>query len=112
MADKLYRCKGCGEIDTIHEISLVPRSVGIRPDGEYLSRGWGDECYWEEETIIGVGCDNDKCEYWHGSWGHPMNRDQQPALLFETAPKLEDIAEVVDPADDTTWTRYRNGEGE
>lgn len=96
----VYRCKGCGATDSIGEISVVPRFVVIRPDGEYLSRGWGDECFWESETVLGYACDNEQCEYWQGNYGTPSREMQVNAhgsfVEFDMARTIEDIADSVE----------------
>ena len=70
---KVYRCKGCGEYYTIVEVSLVPRTVGVRPPTEPI---YGPEydtghdvAYWEDEVVVGYGCLTESCRWWQGNLG-------------------------------------------
>lgn len=93
----LFRCKGCGSYDSIVEISLVPRVMGVRPigDGHYDHDDGRDEAFWEAESVIGYGCDNDAtCEFWQGQYG--LNHSAEKGWWVDDAPSLEAIAEVVE----------------
>lgn len=76
MSEHPYRCAGCGETRSIVEISLVPRVVGVAAeapapvvsDADRLDYG-ADESFYEAETVLGYGCTNVDCDYWHGHFG-------------------------------------------
>lgn len=86
-------CKGCGEVDTIVEISVVPRIVGVsRDDDGSLEYGF-DEAFWEAETDLGYGCINMDCKFWHGTWGIPTLTDEMERPVFENALPLSEVAE-------------------
>jgi len=87
---KVFRCKGCGETNSIVEVSLVPRIVGVSPDGDggldYDSRG-NDEYDWEAETVLQYACSNESCRFWQGQYGIGP---------FDAMDALPGIAEEVD----------------
>lgn len=96
-----FKCKHCGELDSIVEVSVVPRVFrGIEPDGEggidYMNGH--DEAFWEAETNLGFACDNESCDYWQGNYGTPALTDgsdtERP--VFEWAWKLDEIAEIIE----------------
>ena len=97
----VFQCKGCGKTDTIVEISLLPSTQRVQPDQGKGATPFEDvdygafENFYEGAPVLGFGCDTEWCHFWHGSYGYPNDRDQQPVLMFETAPKLEDIAMIV-----------------
>jgi hypothetical protein len=95
MTDERLQCKGCGEINSIVEVSLVPRIFYVEPDGSCLNGP--EEAFWEAETTLGYGCTNDKCEFWHGVLGvdAPSSFGVRP-VIFSKAQQIEDIAEVID----------------
>lgn len=97
---KQFRCKGCGEIDSIVEISLAPRIAWIEPPTEpiYGPEYPGlDKVFWEAETVLGYGCNNEECEFWQGIWGSPAeHRKESSYFKFTRAKDLDEIAEVVD----------------
>jgi len=96
-----FQCKGCGKTNTIVEISLLPSIQVVRPDPAPNHTPFEDldygafENFYEGAPVLGFGCETEWCQFWQGSYGSPVNRDQQPALLFERAPNLADIATIV-----------------
>jgi len=103
LVSSVFQCKGCGETDSIVEVSLLPSIQTVRPDPAPNATPFEDVDYsvsdpvdfWEGAPVLGYACRNERCRFWHGSYGYPNDRDQEPVLMFETAPKLEDIATIV-----------------
>lgn len=92
---QIFKCRGCGEFDSIVEVGLVPRIVAVRPDGdggtEYVDSD--DEAFWEAETNIGYGCTNSDCEFWQGDGGIRSHND---VLSVVMAYELDEIAEAIE----------------
>jgi hypothetical protein len=99
---KQYRCRGCGAIDSIVEVELVPRVHDIRPDetGDGFEYGDMDEAAWEASTTLGYGCSNEACRYWQGQYGESLGHDSEDREMFEHAPGFtegpDEIAEVIE----------------
>ena len=99
----IYRCKGCGELDTIEEVNLQPRTMSVRPavraPGAFDYTGLEHDFY-ESDITLGFGCSNDVCEFWQGNYGHDEGPDiagYDPALIYvRKALALDEIAEEVD----------------
>lgn len=71
----LLQCSKCKSTDLV-EVSLVPRIMRKDPETGELDDAF-DEAYWEAETIIGYGCENSRCENWHGNFGIRYDQDTQ-----------------------------------
>jgi hypothetical protein len=74
-----YTCAACGTPGAVVEVSLVPRVVGVAPvapdaPAEVDYTGF-DEAFWDAETVLGYGCANADCEYWHGGYGIVRGED-------------------------------------
>jgi len=88
---KMLRCKGCGEINSIAEISLVPRRFYVEPDGSAMNGP--DEAFWEAETVLGYACSNYECKFFDGDYGVGSAADGH-AIRF--AEDFETVAELID----------------
>lgn len=101
-----YRCKGCGEIDTIVEISVVPRIFSTTPNenGEPEPSFDGpDEAFWESEHAIGYGCNSGlaTCPFDQANYPGPADhfideKDGLEYVRFRTAPGIDEVAEVIE----------------
>lgn len=92
----MFRCKGCGETETIVEVEVVPRKHAIVATGPDLDFEYGseDDAFWEASITLGYACDNDECRYWQGDTSH-AERWIDGAPLIKAGYKLEDIAVAV-----------------
>lgn len=94
-----FRCKGCGEIDSIVVVSVVPREFGVVAvaKGEWEQSEVTDNAFWEAEATVGYGCHNVECPHWQGHLGVEGNLDDG-SLHVVTGPRSpEVIAEYVQP---------------
>lgn len=97
----VYRCRGCGTLDSIVEVELVPRIHDIRPatptadDPEPFDYGDGDEAFWEGSVTLGYACRNESCRYWQGNTATPRPPDDEGEHSFTPAYLLVDVAEVI-----------------
>lgn len=92
----VYRCKGCGGINTIAEESLVPRTVIVYPTNTGADYG-SDETYWEAETVMGYRCTEAGCNF--ETFSAARWNDDQSAASFDVLWNLDEIAETVDLAE-------------
>lgn len=100
---KVFRCKGCGEIDSIVEITLIPSIQTVQPDPADDHTPYEDVDYtssdpdnfYEDAPVLGFGCRNERCTFWHGHHGY-SRYDEQPLMMFDRAPDLRTIAKEVD----------------
>lgn len=98
-----FKCRGCGETDSIVEVSLIPSIQNVTPDpapnhAPYEDVDYGDyENFYESLTVLGFACSTDTCPFWQGSYGHPARFENTGSKrpIFEWARKLQDIAEEV-----------------
>lgn len=95
-----YKCRGCGELDSIVEIDSVPRIVSITPEADEDSGfdypGWTDEAFWESSTTIGYGCMNDGCDFWQGNYGHTYWNEKLQTFVVDNGNQLELVAELAE----------------
>lgn len=96
--EQVYRCKGCGEDDTIEEIGVVPRTMRAQPDGDGIKYvDWTDKSYFESESFLGYGCSNVMCEHWQGMVG--IEGVAPNLSITYGALSITDIADVIDIED-------------
>ncbi len=96
MSETYYRCKGCGEYDSIVEISLVPRTVIVRPPIEGFAEYGYENLYTDAETIIGYGCTNSSCEWWQGIYGSDGSITDGTLRILSAPASVEAIAEEIE----------------
>mgnify|MGYP001588648450 CR=1 FL=1 len=95
-----YKCRGCGALNSIVEIDLVPRVHHIYPDDAGgFDYGYQDEAYWEASTTIGYGCINDTCPHRQGGMGEFRGQNDDGETTFGPAGALNEIADVIDDTD-------------
>jgi len=100
---KQFKCKGCGEIDSIVEVQLEPQIQTVRPEQaenavpfEDVDYG-GYEGFHEAIVVLGFGCRNESCQFWQGNWGAAYPKKYETRLIhFERAKDLDEIAEIVE----------------
>lgn len=100
-----FRCKGCGELDSIVEVSLMPFIAFVVPDEGKGATPFEDVDYGETITFseadvdLGFGCYNESCERWQGNYGQASRESQVNAngrfVEIDLASNLSDIAELV-----------------
>jgi hypothetical protein len=97
-----YKCKGCGELDSIVEISLVPTIQFVFPEQAENAVPFEDvdygtqEHFPEAETVIGFGCFTESCQFWQGDYGNRAGIYESKWFRFDRALDLQQIAEVVE----------------
>lgn len=96
----VYRCRSCGGLGTIVEVSLVPRFFGVSPPDEIDDAPvpvGPDELWDESELVNGYACNGEEsCAFWQGNY--PEITPDPPGAYLRPGLTIEEIAEVVDDA--------------
>lgn len=94
-----YRCRGCGTVDSIVSVEVVPRLIAVRPDagGPDFVPEARDDAEWESSLTLGFACSNEQCHFWEATYGVTADRTVAGAGRFAIieAPAIEVVAEAV-----------------
>lgn len=97
-----YTCRGCGSVDSIVSVEVVPRLIAVRPgaDGPDFAPEARDDAEWESSLTLGFACANEACRFWEGTYGVTADRAVAGADTFAIVmpPDIDVVAaiEVVD----------------
>lgn len=97
-----YRCRGCGSVDTIVSVEVVPRVIAVRPgpDGPDFVPEARDDAEWESSLTLGFACTNEACRFWEATYGVTATRAVAGASVFAIVmpPSIDMVAaiELVD----------------
>jgi hypothetical protein len=90
---KVYKCRGCGELDTIVEITLCTEIQEVSPDGDGGFTYGPVVTFHEEPIIVGYGCNGAiGCPNWQGNYPG-RDDDSRPRL---DGPALDEVADVAE----------------
>lgn len=98
MIGQVRQCKRCDA--PVAEVSLVPRTMVVQDDGAYDEAS--DEAFWEGETVIGYGCENDRCENWQGNLANmsiSIVGGGGRRFYTDAGPSLEEVAKEEGQSD-------------